>query len=283
MIRKILQRLRAHAAAPIPVSQGAQRAAILDQYVRTAPSVQNALDVFRGEWWTAFPDRSWQSGRAPHFEDDRIVWAIPALGGVAGKRVLELGPMEGGQTWMLEKAGAECVIAVEANIRAYLKCLITKELMGMQRSRFLLGDFEEYLRTTDDRFDAVIACGVIYHMRNPVETIHNIARVTDRVYVWTHYFIRERVEAIPHMQNRFGEARETEHLGFRHTLNRYNYGDFLDTSAFAGGSEAYSNWLGREDLLGALRHAGFTDIRLHEDQLDHVNGPCLSLVAFRPH
>ena len=107
---------------------------------------------------------------------------------------------------------------------------------------------------------AVIACGVLYHMRNPVELLHNIARITDRVYVWTQYYIKERLDKIPHMAHRWGESREAEHEGFRHTLHRYNYGDFLNTARFAGGSDEYSHWLSRDDLLGALRHAGLTDM-----------------------
>jgi hypothetical protein len=120
---------------------------------------------------------------------------------------------------------------------------------------------------------------VLYHVRQPVELIHNLARVTDRVFIWTQYYIRERVEAIEHMKHRFGEGHAAEHAGFRHTLYRYNYGDFLDTTRFAGGSEQYSHWLSRDDLLGALRHAGFTEIDVGEDDLAHANGPAITLVA----
>jgi ubiquinone/menaquinone biosynthesis C-methylase UbiE len=157
-----------------------------------------------------------------------------------------------------------------------------KEIVGLQRARFLLGDFEEYLRTTADRFDAAIASGVLYHVRQPVELIHNLARVTDRVFIWTQYYIAERLAAIPHMAHRFGASHAAEYAGFRHTLHRYDYGDFLDTTRFAGGSEQFSHWLSRDDLLGALRHAGFADIQIGEEDLKHTNGPCISLVARRP-
>src|SRR6185295_3787168 len=114
---------------------------------------------------------------------------------------------------------------------------------------------EEYLRAPGERFDAALASGVLYHMRNPVELLVNLARVTDQIYLWSQYFLKERLEAIPHMKHRFGESHAAEHAGFKHTLHRYDYGDFLDTTRFSGGNEQYSHWLSREDLLGALRHA----------------------------
>ena len=280
MLRKLAARFRKPQAAP----SAGSRAAILDEYVRVAPDPQKALDIFKGDWWSSLP-APWsnlQAGSLPLFDDGRIHWAIEALGGVSERTVLELGPLEAGHTYMLEKAGARSIVAIEANTRAFLKCLIASEIVGLQRARFLLGDFEEYLRAGGgERFDAVIASGVLYHVRQPVELIHNIGRITDRVFIWTQYYVKERLAAIPHMAHRFGESRLAEHEGFRHTLHRYNYGDFLDTTRFAGGSEEHSHWLSRDDLLGALRHAGFDDVRIGEEEIGHANGPAISLVAIR--
>jgi uncharacterized protein DUF1698 len=286
MLRKVAARILSLARrATQPAGPAAPRAAILDVYVRTTPTPQNALDVFKGDWWSQIPrPPGLTAGQLPLFADGRITWAIEALGGVRDRTVLELGPLEAGHTYMLEEAGARSILAIEANTRAFLKCLIAKEVVGLHRSRFVLGDFEEYLRAPgSERFDASIASGVLYHVRNPVELIHNLARVTDRVFIWTHYYVKERVAAIEHMKHRFGnhEATPAEHAGFRHTLHRYNYGDFLDTTRFAGGSEEHSHWLSRDDLMGALRHAGFTEITVGEEEVEHTNGPSISLVAAR--
>ena len=273
--------MRQATAAPPGTGQAqVARAGILDEYVRAAPSPQFAVDLFKGEWWSALPASfGATAGGTPHFEDSRVAWAIETLGGVSGKRVLELGPMEGGHTYMLEQAGAASIIAIEANSRAYLKCLIAKEVVGLRRASFLLGDFEEYLRNAKDRFDVVLASGVLYHLKNPLELVHNIARLTDRVYIWTHYCIPERVAAIPHMKHRFPGNHPAEYMGFRYTAYRYEYGDFLNTTRFAGGSDEYSHWLSRDDLFGALRHFGFNDFAIEADDVAHVNGPCISFVA----
>ena len=284
MLKTLARRLRALGSAAAAPQPQLSREAILDQYIKGTPNAQNALDLFQGDWWSSLPG-SWaglRAGLLPLFDDPRIKWAIDTLGGVRDRTVLELGPLEAGHTYCLEQAGAKSIAAIEANTRAYLKCLIVKEVLQLQRAQFLLGDFEEYLRVSTDRYDAAIASGVVYHVRNPVELIHNLARVTDRIFIWTHYFVRERLAAIPHMAHRVGASHEADYAGFRHTLNRYNYGDFLDTTRFAGGSEQYSHWLSRDDLLGALRHAGFTDITVGQEEIDHTNGPCINLVAKRP-
>ena len=130
-----------------------------------APSAQNALDLFAGEWSSQPPsDRpELKAGATPLFDDPRIAWAHHRLmemglaNGVRDRDVLELGPLEGGHTYLLDRLGVTSVTAVEANARAYLKCLIAKETFGMPRARFLLGDCLEFLRTTDRRFDVGFA------------------------------------------------------------------------------------------------------------------------------
>jgi hypothetical protein len=281
MLRKLAARLGAirQAATGQPA-----RTAMLDQYVRSMPGPQNALDVFAGDWWSSLPGpyAPLKAGPLPLFADTRITWAVEALGGVAGKTVLELGPLEGGHAYMLEQAGAASIVSIEASTRAFMKCLIAKEVTGMKRTEFLLGDFEDYLRAGERRFDVIVASGVLYHTRNPVELLHNLARATDRLFMWTHYYAKERVDSVPHMARHFEPGRPAEHAGFRHTLYRQNYQEQLDTTRFAGGSEAYSSWLGRDDLFGALKHAGLTEIVLGLDEPEHVNGPSLSFVAKRP-
>ena len=83
------------------------------------------------------------------------------------------------------------------------------------------------------------------------------------------------------MQQGSWASHETEYAGFKYIAHRFDYGKFLDTNRFAGGSDEYAHWLSRDDLLGALRHAGFDEIRIGEEDLQHANGPCISLVAIR--
>jgi hypothetical protein len=255
----------------------------VERYVRLSPHPQNAMDLFKGRWHSRIPDEFQVSaGALPLYWDARMEWAIPALGGVDGKSVLELGPLEAGHTYMLERAGARSVLAIEADADSFMRCLIAKEVVGLVRSRFLLGDFEVYLREAKERFDTAIASGVLYHVTRPIELIYNLARVANQVYLWTHYHDEERLRRNAHMAHRFRPGEAAEWGGFLFNAHRYEYGDFLREVTFAGGTERYSIWLSREDLLAALRFHGLTDIRIGEEDPDHVNGPAISLVASRP-
>lgn len=278
----------AAAIAPADVADasaaaGRGRAPVDDQYVTTAPGDQNALDIFKGEWSSQLPGpfAELEAGSARLFEDDRITWAAAAFGGVAGKRVLELGPLEAGHTAMLEQLGAESIVAVEANTRAYLKCLIVKEILELRRARFLCGDFVAYLRTTDARFDLCVASGVLYHMENPVELIALLSRVCDRVFIWTHYYDEAIFTNNAAIAGKITAHTAAEHQGFRHTLHQYNYRDARAWAAFCGGSGQISHWMTRADILGCLGHYGFTDIRINFDHPHHPNGPSFAVVAMR--
>ena len=182
---------------------------------------------------------------------------------------------------MLHQAGAAEVVAIESNQRAFLRCLLVKELLGIERARFLHGDFVGYLRGTAETFDLCFASGVLYHMRAPVELIDLISRRAECLFLWTHYFDRERVSRNSRLRRRITASTEVEHAGFRHTLHRQRYGYSLKAAGFCGGSNAYSSWLSRADLLGALRHFGYGQIDVAFDEPDHPNGPALALVARR--
>jgi hypothetical protein len=255
---------------------------VLDYYIKSAPSSQNALDIFKGEWASMFPgNASLAAGIVPLFEDNRVAWAIEQLKGVQNKHIIELGPLEAGHTYMLEKHGAASITAIEANSRAYLKCLIVKEVMELQKAHFLSGDCVEYLRTSQRKFDVCLASGILYHMANPVELISLIAKASDQVFIWTHYYDGDIIHTQPHLSPKFPAQVATEYEGFKHRLYRQEYQIALDYAGFCGGSSAFSHWLSREDILSCLKYFGLTEIQINFEQVDHANGPCFALVAMR--
>lgn len=256
---------------------------ILDSYVADAPSAQHAVDIFAGEWSSTVPLDEVRSGPIPLFADARVTWAIEHLGGVSGRSVLELGPLEGGHTYMLLNAGAS-VTAIEAQTRAYLKCLIAKELLGMTGARFQLGDFMAYLNGDNGQPEPVDVCfasGVLYHMRNPVETIARMAEVAGKLFLWTHIYDEQVVRSSELLSPRFTTEERMEYDGFAHTLHRFEYAEALQSKAFCGGSARYSNWLSRDDLFAALDRFGWTVDATGFDEPDHPHGPAMALVATR--
>lgn len=274
------------AQAPAPPSPPpgapATGAAILEQYVRSAPSPQHAVDLFAGSWSSAFPPEiGVTAGPLPVYADDRIDAVLAHLGDVTGMDVLELGPLEAGHTVMLHRSGAH-VTAVEASATAYLKCLITKELCRLDSARFLLGDFLAYLRETDRRFDLVVASGVLYHAPDPLALLEAIARVTDRVAIWTHYFDERVVRADPTISRVFLDEPETvSWRGHEIRLHRRHYREALQWSGFCGGPEPTAVWLELPQLLDALRAVGFTTVDVLDDDTSNVNGAAVLLCASR--
>jgi Protein of unknown function (DUF1698) len=251
---------------------------VVDRYIDSAPSPQNAINIFKGEWSSRLPGSyaNLSAGQIRLFEDDRIQWAISEFGDVGDRTVLELGPLEGGHSYMLEKAGFGSVLAIEGNTRAYLKCLVIKEMLRLSRVQFLCGDFVEYLRHASVRFDCVLASGVLYHMIQPVELLSLLSHTTDRLFLWTHYYDPRHPKS-----RRFRVPREVEYAGFKHTLYPQEYGPSLVRGGFCGGSRPFSHWMTRDDILACLQFFGFDSIRTNFEELHHSNGPAFALVATR--
>ena len=251
---------------------------ILDSFVRKLPSNQNAIDIFEGSWSSSFPRQAnVDAGPLPLFEDGRILWLRERIGDFEKKRVLELGPLEGAHTYMLQEFGVSRIVAVEANQIAYLKCLITKEILELCNAKFLLGDLNAYMQASNERFDLCFASGVLYHMQNPVWTMELMYKMSDKLYLWTHYY----ESSICGHQGRFQTEPEIiEWRGLLVKQYRQAYGDALSTTSFCGGSAEYSIWLEKESIVSILTLLGYTTIEKN-DTPDHPNGPAISIFAER--
>ena len=94
---------------------------------------------------------------------------------------------------MFQERNANKVIAVEANSRAYLKCLCIKEILNLHKVEFKLGDFMPLLENQNNRYDMVFASGVLYHMEDPIKLLKLISRTSDRLFVWTHYYDKNEI------------------------------------------------------------------------------------------
>lgn len=256
---------------------------IADRFVTARPHPQRALDLFEGRWTSRFPASfgDLRAGETPLFEDPRVDWACSVLGGVEGMRVLELGPLEGGHSYMLEERGAQSITGVESNTSAFLRCLVVKEVVGLARARFLCGDFVEHLRHSEERYDLCFASGVLYHMKDPVELLQLIARSARSVYLWTHYFDAGLLQGNPLVSEKFGGRSTERRGGFECTLHRYEYGAAMDWAGFSGGTDRYSHWLTRDDILGCLDSVGMGHLEVGFDDPKHPNGPAFAVVATR--
>lgn len=255
-------------------------------FVDLPPSPLNAVRIFSGEWASKFPSdfpKFPESGAYGLFEDERIEWADQALrtigSGFRGADVLELGPLEGGHTYMMARLGANEVLAIEANARAYLKCLVVKEVLELGNARFLLGNALPYLRSKSRTFDVGVACAFLNHLVQPVEVIELLAAQCRAVYLWNVVFHPSVFEKQPELETRFAPPIRSEWSGFQHTLHPHFYGEGIDYRKFWGGTDPSCCWMEAEDMVAALKHFGFTRWVAREE--DNPFGKALGVVATR--
>jgi SAM-dependent methyltransferase len=249
------------------------------KFEQRIPSAQCALDIFENHWASnvgqVVPNVT--SGQSDVFNDHRVQFAVDYLGmgdgTLSGMSVLELGPLEGAHTYQLEKAGAR-VLAIEANVEAYLKCLIVKELTNMKNVKFELGDFNLFLDQNTTFFDMIFASGVLYHMPDPLRTLASISRRTNRCFIWTHYF---DPSFYPGPERTMRNARHGDANAVYWELE---YPD-MGYGKFWGGNKPVAAWMTKADIVAALKVYGFTNVEVILDQPTHMNGACMSLIAKR--
>jgi len=252
-------------------------------FVDSDPSEQNAVALF-SHWASRFPEGKGLAtdGQAGLFEDDRITWLDAQLRartgrGIEGRTVLELGPLEAGHTYMLDRLGAASIVSVEANSIAYLKCLIAKETLGIPSAHFILGNALRYLESCRQPFDLCVCSGFLYHQRDPLQVLRLLSGVCDNLYLWTATYHESLFEKQPAMRQRFGPPRHVSDGSLSCTLHPHHYGEVKDYEAFWGGTEPSSSWMSTADILTALPHFGLKPFAVREDP--NPFGLALNVVA----
>lgn len=255
---------------------------MLDQYVSSIPSPQNAIDAVPG-WNQAMPPRIGATAGPMHaYPDARLLWCLERFGSIAGCKILELGPLEGMHTCVLDEQQPEFIHAVEANRLAFLRCLVTKELMELKRAKFLHGNFLPWLEQTEIPYDLIVASGVLYHMSDPVHLLDLLAKRTNAIYLWTHYFSDEAMPASDPRRGAFtGEIKKVDYRGLNVSLHRRGYHGAWNNSSYCGGMQDLHYWMEREDIRRVLHLSGFDDVCFAHEQLDMPGGPSVSIFARR--
>jgi len=255
---------------------------VLDEYIVGMPGAQNAVNILPG-WHQSFPPAvGVVAGDSAFYQDPRIAWALERYGSLENQAVLELGPLEGGHTYFLEQQNPAFIHAIEANKLSFLRCLIAKEILGMSKAKFFIGDLMQWLHNTEVHYDLIVASGVLYHMQDPLLMLELMGKHTNAFYLWTHYMSDA---AMPQDDPRRGaligdiEVHDFHGLPVRLSKRSY-YGAWRDKS-FCGGVHDIHRWIEKDDLVAAIRALGFTDVRIAHDEPDHRNGPAFSVFARR--
>lgn len=229
-----------------------------------------------GGWTTQFEIDGQKVGGSTEIltKDPRLVWHLEQVGGAVGKRILELGPLEGAHTKMLIEAGAREVIAVEGLADCFLRCLVVKEAFQLDKAKFLFGDFNDYVDQCFDgkKFDFISAAGVLYHQQNPSKLIHNLGKITDTVIVWS-----QVANCNGQPSNIDGEDRFLD--CYYGKINNYQ-GARLKSETYCAGLNDWAFWFYPDEMRRCFYDAGFKNI-IETPSPSNVNGDCLLFVATR--
>lgn len=263
-------------------SEGLSNELAFDQYELRCPTYQNAIDALPG-WSSAFPSHlNLSAGAHPLFADTRITWALERYGSIEGKKVLEVGPLEGMHTYMLNAQRPSRIDAVEANRLCFLRCLVTRDILNIDRSRFLLGDIQAWLAESEEVYDFAFASGVLYHMADPAGFLQKISARANALYIWTHYFDEQAMPPSDVRRTPFSgrvEIKDVDGSSIRYYERSYNHAN--SNPSFCGGMKDRHFWLHRDDIMLLLKKFGYDEVLVQADEPNHSGGPCFSLLARR--
>jgi SAM-dependent methyltransferase len=204
-------------------------------------------------------------------EPQKILISEPKIGQLAkrlnleGMRILELGCLEGMHSLILQRLGAKEIIAIEGRKENFLKCLIAKNAFKLDMCKFLFGNVNSILSVLSGPFDLCLALGIFYHLENPVKVIHRIGQLAERIFVWTHYAIDDYPK---------GPMLEIKYQGGIYC------GKYVreDTVNYLSGLQKKSFWMFEDDVLKAVKNAGFNNIDLIQKER-HEHGPAMTFLA----
>lgn len=252
------------------------------QYEMRVPSLQNAVDLLPG-WNSAFPTEAGiAAGNVPLYADSRVFRALDAFGSIADKRILEVGPLEGMHTVILNQGRPASIDAVEANKLCFLRCLVTKEILKLDRAHFYLGDIEQWLSSSQITYDFALASGVLYHMPDPGEFLRLLSLRADAIFIWTHYYDDKVMPSSDVRHHPFsGHVEVRDVAGMQVHYHERGYQLANTNASFCGGMKDRHYWLRREEILSLLAHLGYADIAVQQEEPDHTGGPCFSVFARR--
>jgi SAM-dependent methyltransferase len=182
-------------------------------------------------------------------------------------RIADLGCAEGCFALGLAQRGAK-VTGIEARAKEVEKAKFLAAHFELPNMNIEHDDVKNFSLEKYGEFDAVVACGILYHLNTPVELLNQIAATTNLLILDTHYAPAndEELEQINQDINNLSSIEkyaDTPYCGRWF----FEYPEEADREAqiWASYSNNKSFWLTKESLLLALKDAGFNIVYEQHD------------------
>jgi SAM-dependent methyltransferase len=215
----------------------------------------------RKPWVTQFTIKGKQYGGQMDFSTDpRIGQFYSCFPDV--KSILDIGSLEGGQTFELAKHNGVHVTAIEGRDYNVEKAQFVQKLLKIGNVKFITGNLEQFDLKSLGSFDAIFCSGLLYHLPDPWKLVDNMSKVSPRLFIWTHY---------------------SEEKGATENVNGfcghwYNEGGFKDPLS---GLSQQSYWLTQQSLMEMLSKYGYINASVIEVLPEHPHGPSITLAAWK--
>lgn len=170
---------------------------------------------------------------------------------LSGRRVLDIGAWDGSVSFECERRGAREVVAIGPEDPTQTGFSRLRDAVGSTRTVYRVGSVYDLDPKVLGRFDLVVFCGVLYHLRYPLLGIDNLRRVASGdVLVET--YVTDQPRGVRSWLRRKATA-----IDRRAPLWLFFRGEELGGDA--------SNWFGPnvEAVEQAFESAGFSIRRLH--------------------
>jgi 2-polyprenyl-3-methyl-5-hydroxy-6-metoxy-1,4-benzoquinol methylase len=186
-------------------------------------------------------------------------------GSLAGKKIIDLGCLEGGMSFELSKDDAD-VLGVEGKEENYHKCRLIEQYFGLPNLRFRHLDVKDIPRDSGP-FDIVLCCGLLYHLSDPVSFLDLLDKITHDssiLFLDTHIApsegplfdrccFRDRLSGF--------ETLTTGGIAYRgRWFVEYDEAAGRSDHPWAAVSNSRSFWLDHDSLMKALYRNGFKSI-----------------------
>ena len=188
-------------------------------------------------------------------DDNRLKYITYFLD-VRDQRVLEIGPLEGHHSVILEKMGVRENIAIEGRAENLKKCLRVKEKYHLDHTQFLQYNLEslykeELVPAFAGPFDLVFCLGVLYFMPDPGRALAWMRSQSNTLFLGTSYIAEEPRQA---------ECYSYGGKAYRGLVIRSGDDSDGDTPGTAHGMSPTATVLCEKDLLLLMRDVGYSRI-----------------------
>lgn len=210
------------------------------------------------------------------FGDDTRLKYLALYVDVRGCRVLELGPLGGLWTFILDKMGAKEIVAVEARPENLVNCEEAKQVYGLGSATFVQQDIErlcqgEEAPKFEGGFDLVFAAGILYHLADPAAALAWCRRQAPALFLATQYFEPAAPGLYP--KGMF------ERVDYKTSAGSFEALAYREPEGPWSGTTPRSIWLQENDLLTLVGAAGYTEVHLAGRDL-HFGMPSLVVCAW---